>query len=121
MCFENKIILCELHKTSENHDKWDPDKWEQSQMSINGENINWELCVAEWTKSGNIANQRQNSWIISLKVKHLVLNNLSPIMVAHSTCIKKKILITDINQNLGDSVAEGTVTEPKCYFSTVTG
>ena len=29
---------------------------------------------------------------------------------------KKSLLITNINHNLGDSVAEGTVSEPKCHF-----
>ena len=30
--------------------------------------------------------------------------------------LHKKIPITNINQNLGDSVVEGTVCEPKCHF-----
>ena len=30
--------------------------------------------------------------------------------------IRNSLLITNINHNLGDSVAEGTVSEPKCHF-----
>ena len=66
----------------------------------------------EGTKSVTIANRRQNSWIISLKVKHLVANVISLMLVTNSACIKKR----NINQNVGDSVAEGTVSEPKCHF-----
>ena len=29
---------------------------------------------------------------------------------------RKSVLSTNINHNLGDSVAEGTVFEPKCHF-----
>ena len=29
---------------------------------------------------------------------------------------RKSLLITNINRNLSDSVAEGTVSEPKCHF-----
>ena len=29
---------------------------------------------------------------------------------------RKSLLITNMNHNLGDSVAEGTVSEPKCHF-----
>ena len=29
---------------------------------------------------------------------------------------RKSLLITNINHNLGDSAAEGTVSEPKCHF-----
>ena len=29
---------------------------------------------------------------------------------------RKSLLITNINYNLGDSVAEGTVSEPNCHF-----
>ena len=29
---------------------------------------------------------------------------------------RKSLLITNINHNLGDSVVEGTVSEPKCHF-----
>ena len=37
--------------------------------------------------------------------------------VTNSTCIKKKLLlITNIDQNVGDSAAEGTVSEPKYHF-----
>ena len=42
-------------------------------------------------KSGTIANRIQNSWIISLKVKHLVPNGILLMLVTNSTCIKKKI------------------------------
>ena len=30
--------------------------------------------------------------------------------------LRKSLLITDINHNLGESVVEGTVSEPKCHF-----
>ena len=70
----------------------------------------------EGTKFNNIANQRQNSWMISLKVKHLVPNGLLLMVVTNSTCIKKTLLITNINHHLYDSVAEGTVSDPKCHF-----
>ena len=76
----------------------------------------------EGTKFGTIANQRQNLWIISLKLKHLVCNGLLFKLVTKSTCIKKEsLLITNINNNLGDSVAEGTVSEPACQFQHLHG
>ena len=44
----------------------------------------------EGTKFGTIVNQRQNLWIISLKLKHLVCNGLLFKLVTKSTCIKKE-------------------------------
>ena len=70
----------------------------------------------EGTKFNKIANQRQNSWIISLKVKHLVPNGLLLMVVTNSICIKKTLLITNINHHLYDSVVEDTVSDPKCHF-----
>ena len=68
----------------------------------------------EVTKFGTIKNQGQNSRIISLKVKHLVPNGLLLILATNLYFHKKRtsLLITNINLNLGDSVAEGTVSEP---------
>ena len=68
---------------------------------------------------------RQNSWIISLKLQHLVPNGLLLKLVTNSNCIKKVIcikslLITNIHNNLGDSVAEGRVSEPTMLLSTMT-
>ena len=34
-------------------------------------------------------------------------------LVTNSTCIRKSLLIPNIYHNLGNSVAEGTVSEPK--------
>ena len=72
----------------------------------------------EETKFGTTANQRQNSWIISLTLKHLVFSGFLFMLVTNSTCIKRResLVTTNINHNLGDNVAEGTVTEPKCHF-----
>ena len=68
---------------------------------------------------------RQNSWIISLKLQHLVPNGLLLKLVTNSNCIKKVIcikslLITNIHNNLGGSVAEGRVSEPTMLLSTMT-
>ena len=59
-----------------------------------------------------------NSWIISLKVKHLVPNGLL-LYAGNKLYLHKKrksLLIANINHNLKDSVAQGTVSEPKCCF-----
>ena len=73
----------------------------------------------EGTKFVTIKNRRQNSWIISLKLKHLVNNGLLCILVTNSTRIKKgkSLLITNINHNLGNKVSEGNFSEPKYHFS----
>ena len=72
----------------------------------------------EGTKFVTIKNWRQNSWIISLKVKHLMNNGLvysRNKLYSHKK--GKSLLITNINHNLGNKVSEWNFSEPKYNFS----
>ena len=72
----------------------------------------------EGTKFGSIANRRRNSWIISQKSETFSVQ--WPFAYAGNKPYlhrkRKSLLVTNINHNLGDSVAEGTVSEPKRHF-----
>ena len=45
-------------------------------------------------------------------------NDLLLMLVTNSTCIKKEksLLISNVNNNLGNSAAGGTCYEPTCHF-----
>ena len=71
----------------------------------------------EGTKFGTIANQTK---FMDSFTKSETLNTQWPFTYAGNKLYlhkkRKSLLIPNINHNLGNNAAEGTVSEPKCHF-----